>query len=64
MALYDHFLGPNNIDHMAYEAEKIIQNLVYHWERKNNTFESYVTINKEQHTILKILEYYGYNGID
>ena len=41
---------------MVSSAEKIIQNAVYHGERNNNTFESYVTIQKEQHTILEHLE--------
>ena len=33
-------------------------------ERKNNTFERYITIKKEQHTILENLEENGYIGIN
>ena len=44
LALRDNYLGTNNVDHIASEAENIIQNTVYHGERNNNTFERYVTI--------------------
>ena len=30
LALYDHFLGPNNVDNMASATENILQNTVYH----------------------------------
>ena len=49
---------------MASAAENILQNAVYHGERKNNTFERYITIQKEQHTILGNLEENGYRGIN
>ena len=38
LAFYDHFLVPNNVDHMGSAAEKILQNTLYHRERNNNTF--------------------------
>ena len=49
---------------MAYMAEKIHHNVVYYGEQKNNTFESYVTIQNEEHTILKNLEEHGYKVIN
>ena len=30
LAFCDHYLGPNNVDHMTYEFENILQNVVYH----------------------------------
>ena len=60
----DHYLGPNNVDHVVSAAENILQNLVYHGERNNNTFKRYITIQKKQHTILENLEQNGYKGID
>ena len=47
LAFYDKFLKLINYDHMLYVSENIIQNAVYHGERKNNTFERYVMIQKE-----------------
>ena len=64
LALRDHYLIPNNVDHMASAADKILQNAVYHGERKKKTFESYVVIQKEHHTIFENLEDHGYKGID
>ena len=49
---------------MAYAAANILQKSLYHGERKNNTFERYITIQKEQHTILENLEENGYIGIN
>ena len=49
---------------MASAADKILQNAVYHGERKKKTFESYVVIQKEHHTIFENLEDHGYKGID
>ena len=52
LALRGQYLRPNNVDHMESAAKKILQNKVYHGGKNKNTFESYVTIQKEQHTIL------------
>ena len=49
---------------MASAGEKILQNVVYHGEQNNNTLERYVTIQKDQHTILENLEEHGYKVID
>ena len=39
LAVYDHYLLPNNVDHMASVADKTLQNPVYYGELKKNTFE-------------------------
>ena len=64
LALYNNFLVLNNVDHMESAAENMIQNSAYHGEQKNDTFERYVTIQKEQHTILEHLEDHDYKGIN
>ena len=43
-AFYDHYLGPHNVDHMAYLADKILQHAVYREDQNKNTFERYITI--------------------
>ena len=57
--MYDHFLVPNNVDHMEYKADRHLCDTYYHGDRRNWNFEKYVTVHKEQHHILKILEYNG-----
>ena len=60
----DHFLGPNNLYHMAAKAEFRLTNSTYHGEKNTCNFECYVTVLKEQHQILYNFEEYGYKGID
>ena len=64
LAFYDHFLGPNNIDHIQKQAETKLLSLSYQGERKNWNFEKFVTSHKEQHTILEGLTDHGYGGMD
>jgi len=64
LAVDSHYLGPNNVDHMARAAERKLLNLSHRSERKGWNFEKYVTSHKEQHTILHGLEQHGYKGID
>ena len=47
LALYDHFLGPNNVDQLQKQSDVKPQNLPYAGERKNWNFEQFVTENKE-----------------
>jgi hypothetical protein len=63
-ALYDHYLGPSNVDHMASRAEGKLQSTTYTGETKRWNFERYVAMHVDQHTILHGLERYGYCGID
>jgi hypothetical protein len=64
MLLFDHFLGPNNVGNMASEAETKLTSTLYNGEKKLFTWETYVRIHTEQHSVLNGLRYYGYAGID
>jgi hypothetical protein len=64
MLLFDHFLGPNNIGNMASEAETKLTSTLYNGEKKRFTWETYVRIHTEQHSVLNGLKDYGYSGID
>jgi hypothetical protein len=64
MLLFDHFLGPNNVGNMTSEAETKITSTLYNGEKKRFTWETYVRIHTEQHSVLNGLQYYGYAGID
>ena len=62
--VYNHYLGPSNIDHMAGGREKKLSQCSYTGEKRNVTFEKYATLHEEQHNILEILKEHGYTGID
>jgi hypothetical protein len=64
MLLFDHFLGPNNVGNMASEAETKLTSTLYNGEKKRFTWETYVRIHTEKHSVLNGLKYYGYAGID
>jgi hypothetical protein len=64
MLLFDHFLGPNNVGNMASEAETKLTRTLYNRENKRFTWETYVRIHTEQHSVLNGLKDYGYAGID
>ena len=64
LALQNHYLGPNNIDNMASLAEKKLAMTTYTGEHHRRTFEKYVTLHKDQHSILEGLTEHGYAGID
>jgi hypothetical protein len=64
MLLFDHFLGPKNVGNMASEAETKLTSTLYNGEKKRFTWETYVRIHTEQHSVLTGLKYYGYAGID
>jgi hypothetical protein len=64
MLLFDHFLGPNNVGNMASEAETKLTSTLYNGEKKRFTWETYVRIHNEQHSVLNVLKDYGYAGID
>ena len=61
--LWDHFLGLDNVDNMASEAERILVATYYSGECKRLNFERYVKIKKDQHHILEGLKEHGYVGI-
>ncbi|KAI2510102.1 hypothetical protein MHU86_4269 [Fragilaria crotonensis] len=64
LALYTHFLGPNNVDNMATLAEDKLKTTVYNGEQRRWDFEKYVNVHKQQHSIMEGLVEHGYTGID
>ena len=62
--IYNHYLGPSNIDHMAAGAKKKLAQCNYTGEKINCTFEKYATLHKYQHNILESLKEHGYTGIE
>ena len=64
MALFNHYLGPNNVQNQAAQAERTLHALTYVKETQNFTSETYITKTMEQHVILEGLTEYGYQGID
>ena len=64
MALKTHYLGPNNMNHQANEAETKLKDSSYHGERNHWNFEKYICMHQDQHTILEGLVEHGYAGID
>jgi hypothetical protein len=64
MLLFDHFLGPRNVGNMASEADTKLTSTLYNGEKKSFTWETYVRIHSEQHSVLNGLKDYGYAGID
>ena len=64
LAFYDHFVVPNNVNHLQKQADIKLQNLMYARERNNWYFERVVNEQKEQHTILEGLTNIGYNNLD
>jgi hypothetical protein len=63
LLLWNHFLGPNNVDSMASEAEAKLGSVSYTGKSKKLTCERYVQIHAEQHAVINGLTDYGYSGI-
>ena len=64
MALKTQYLGCNNINHKANEAENKLKDSSYHSERRRWNFGKYICMHQDQHTILEGLVEHGYAGID
>jgi hypothetical protein len=64
MLLFGPFRGPNNIGNMSISAETNMTGTLYNGEKKRFTWETYVQIHTEQHSVLNSLKDYGYPGID
>ena len=64
LGLYQHFLGPNNVDNMATMAEDKLKSTVYNGEQRRWDFEKYINLHKSQHSIMEGLVEHGYTGID
>jgi hypothetical protein len=64
MLLFDHFLGSKKFGNMASEVETKLTDTLYNGEKERFTWETYVRIHNEQHSVLNVLKDYGYEGID
>ena len=64
LGLKDHYLGQNNVDNLANQAERQIQRATYTGEGRRWNFEKYVKTHVDQHQILTDLTKHGYAGID
>jgi hypothetical protein len=62
--LFDHYLSPNNAGNMANSDETKLSSTLYNGEKKRLTWETYVRIHTEQHSVLNGLKEYGYSVID
>ena len=63
-SVWNYYLGPNNVDHIAALAEKLLATSSYQEEKRSQNFEKFATMHMEQHNILELLVEYGYTGID
>jgi hypothetical protein len=64
MALYNHYLGSNNVDNMAGTAEKTLANLVYRGQSARYGIEQHILAHKAAQVMLEGLMEHGYQGID
>ena len=62
--IYNHYLGPQHVGHMANKSEKILGTATYSGEKISWKFEKYATNQKEQNNILEGLVEHGYVGVD
>jgi hypothetical protein len=62
--LFDRYLGPNNVGNMDNVAETNLASTMYNGKKKRLTWETFVRIHTEQHSVLNGLKEYGYSGID
>jgi hypothetical protein len=63
-ALFNHYLGPNNVNNQSAALEKALAKISYNGEGCHQNFEKYVMAQKKHHQILQGLVCYGYLGID
>jgi uncharacterized membrane protein YgcG len=64
LALESHYLGPNNVNHLASKAEATLKSATYNGETRTWNFEKYASLHVEQFNILDSLRKHGYSGID
>jgi hypothetical protein len=55
LLMWNYFLGTNNVDNMASEAEAKLGLVRFTGERKKRTWEKYVQIHAEQQSLLNCL---------
>jgi hypothetical protein len=63
-ALFNHYLGPNNVNNQSAALEKALAKISYNGEGCHQNFEKYVMAQKKHHQILQGLVCYGYLGIN
>jgi hypothetical protein len=63
LLLVDHFIGPNTVGNMASAADTNPTVTLYNGEKRRFTWETYVIIHTEQHSVLNGLKDYGYASI-
>jgi hypothetical protein len=64
MLLFEHFLGTNNVGNMVSATETNTTGTLYNGERKRFTWETFVRIPTEHHSVLNGLKDYDYAIID
>jgi hypothetical protein len=64
LAMWNHYLGPNNVDNMASMAERKMTSTTYTGEKKRWNFEKYVKVHMDQHQVIENLMEHGHAGID
>jgi hypothetical protein len=52
------------VGNMESSAETNLVSTLYTGEKKRFTWETYLWIHTEQHSVLNVLKEYGYSGID
>ena len=55
-ALYQHYLGPNNADHLAAAVEKELDCHLYNGENRNYSLEQHILSHKKAHSVLDDLK--------
>jgi hypothetical protein len=62
-ALYNHYLGDSNVDHLADEANRKLMTSTYCGKQKRWNFEKYVALHIQQHTVFSSLTKFSNRGI-
>ena len=62
--LWNHLLGPDNVDNMASESDRLLIAMHYSGERKRFSFERYMKIQRDQNHILEGLKGHEHVDID
>jgi hypothetical protein len=63
-ALYNHYLGDSNVDHLADEADRKLMTSTYCSKQKRWNFEKYIALHIQQHTVFSSLTKFSNRGID
>ena len=62
--IFDHFIGPNNVDNLSTAAKLTLSKTTYERQKKQYNFEKYVNTHVHQNSVLEGVVQYGYSGID